>query len=209
MTPGKSQLSPLTIRKNSLNQRPLSLYFQELWSFSYKNPLRSDVLLAVQFPLRRGWKHSAYLGNCPALCMQWIIWAVCKQLLLFHPSDSEVPSGLGCSSFLRSWLLDSGVLICTAAAQGAWCLFLILLVAEERRVRLLRHRVFYKLPPSRHCIKLFIPGGPGTSMREAGTAPGPAATSCLCPSFHTSQDSQDAPKTLHFADFVSVHWCCI
>lgn len=135
--------------------------------------------------------------------MQWIIWAVCKQLLLFHPSDGEVPSGLGCSSFLRSWLLDSGVLICTAAAQGAWCLFLILLVAEERRVRLLRHRVFYKLPPSRHCIKLFIPGGPGTSMRESGTAPGPAATGCLCPSLHTLQDSQDASKTLHLADFVS------
>lgn len=95
------------------------------------------------------------------------------------------------------------MLICTAPAQGAWYLFLALLVAEERRVRLLRHRVFYELPPSRHCIKLFIPGGPGTSMRESGTAPGPAATGSLCPSFHTLQDSQDASQTLHFADFVS------
>lgn len=140
--------------------------------------------------------------------MQWIIWAVCKQLLLFHPSDGEVPSGLGCSSSLRSWLLGSGVLICTAAAQGAWCLFLIPLVAEERRARLLKHRVFYKLPPSRHCIKLFIPGGPGTSMRESSTAPGPAATGCLCSSFHASQGRQrcfQVPALCRL--YIWVHWC--
>lgn len=122
-------------------------------------------------------------------------------MLLFHPSDGEVPSGLGCTSSLGSWLLDSGVLICTAAAQGAWCLFLIPLVAEERRVRLLRHRVFYKLPPSRHCIKLFIPSGPGTSMRESGTAPGRAAQAASAPPSTLCRTGKDA--SLHFAGFVS------
>lgn len=79
--------------------------------------------------------------------------------------------------------------------------FLIPLVAEERRVRLLRHRVFYKLPPSRHCIKLFIPSGPGTSMRESGTAPGPAAQAASAPPSTLCRTGKDA--SLHFADFVS------
>lgn len=52
------------------------------------------------------------------------------------------------------------------SAQRTRDLFPIPLVTEERRAPLLRHRVLYKLPPSRHCIKLFIPRGPGTSMRE-------------------------------------------
>lgn len=141
--------------------------------------------------------------------MQWTIWAVCKQLLLFPPSSGEVPSGLGCSSSLRSWLLGSGVLICTAAAQGTWCLFLTPLVVEERRVRLLRHRVFYKLPPSRHRIKLFIPGGPGTSMRNQAALqaphggrplpllPRPAAPARACPAPAVAHFGSRGPLLLH------------
>lgn len=132
--------------------------------------------------------------------MQWTIWAVCKQLLLFPPSRGEVPSGLGCSSSLRSWLLGSGVLICTAAAQGAWCLFLTPLVAKERRVRLLRHRVFYKLPPSRHRIKLFIPGGPGTSMRNQAAlqAPHRGRPLPLLPRPAAGAGAGPAPALAHF-----------
>lgn len=60
--PGKSQLSPLAIRKNSVNRLPLTLYFQALWS-SPMRPRDRDVLLAVQVPFRRGWSIALTLAT--------------------------------------------------------------------------------------------------------------------------------------------------